>query len=395
MFSFQLYSPSFSELNLSKRLLIIQSDSGHIYGDLIACARYRIDDEREKFFRLKEKTKQVGVTHILFIIHLPRHVRKATRTVSFVGFQGGSWISSHIDDIHTTSESGITLNDAISASISQLFYNKTFNSPKEIDPPGAVEEYMLLQNAIADERVLCTQDSNDTETDPKLQEQSEGGHQNEEVDIKINELVKHEHIVKDKPSLTEVSDDNNDDDHQQESIEEKDEDMPLYVEDVHLDTDANSDEEEVINEVATSDTNSDEEEVINEVATSDTSSDEEEVINVVVTSDTEENSDKEEAVYKSSASNQENDADQEDALSDEDKTSDTMFTKMTPSASKEEIEKDHVEDEGHVLEVEDIEEQPTADEETGSEKLMEGFTSSEEADSEQPSTVLELPNRQV
>ena len=359
-----IYSPSFSELNLSKRLLIIQSDSGHIYGDLIACARYRIDDEREKFFRLKEKTKQVGVTHVLFIIHLPRHVRKATRTVSFVGFQGGSWISSHIDDIHTTSESGITLNDAISASISQLFYNKTFNSPKEIDPLGAVEEYVLLQNAIANERVLCTQDSNDTETDRKLQEQSEGGHQNEEVDVKINELVKHEHIVKDRPSLTEVSDDNNnDDDHQQESIEEKDEDMPLYVEDVHLETDANSDEEEVIN--------------------------------VVATSDTEENSDKEEAVYKSSASNQENDADQEDALSDEDKTSDTMFTKMTPSASKEEIEKDHVEDERHVLEVEDIEEQPTADEETGGEKIMEGFTSSEEVDSEQPSTVLELPNRQV
>ena len=29
-------------------LLIIQCDSGHLYSDLIACARYRVDDEREK-----------------------------------------------------------------------------------------------------------------------------------------------------------------------------------------------------------------------------------------------------------------------------------------------------------------------------------------------------------
>ena len=74
-------------------LLIIQCDSGHLYGDLLACARYRIDDEIAKI-RWREGQ---GSTHVLFVIHLPRQAE--THKSSFVGFQGGSWISAYIDDI--------------------------------------------------------------------------------------------------------------------------------------------------------------------------------------------------------------------------------------------------------------------------------------------------------
>ena len=108
--------------------MIIQCDSGHLYGDLVACARYRIEDEKEKALRkkgksLREKKVVTGTTHVLFIIHLPR--RGGSRGFSFVGFQGGSWISAHIDDIHVQSEAALTL-DALNVTISELFYNMPF-----------------------------------------------------------------------------------------------------------------------------------------------------------------------------------------------------------------------------------------------------------------------------
>ncbi len=136
-----------SKSKLSKRLLILQCDAGHLFGDLIACARYRIDDEREKAFRLREKNEYEGVTHVLSIVHLPRRVwSRHRKAFSFVGFQGGSWISAHIDDIHVSAESGLNLNDAMSAPIiSQLFYNGNFKSVEEIDPDYAHKAYKSLE----------------------------------------------------------------------------------------------------------------------------------------------------------------------------------------------------------------------------------------------------------
>ena len=93
-----------------------------MYGDLLACARYRIEDEREKSkFR---HTKENRSIHVLFLIQLPRQI--INESGSFVGFQGGSWISAHIDDIRPPLESDFTLEDAQSAPISQLFYNGLF-----------------------------------------------------------------------------------------------------------------------------------------------------------------------------------------------------------------------------------------------------------------------------
>ena len=110
--------------------MIIQCDSGHLFGDLIACARYRIDDEREKAnYQWKEGQDFV---HVVFIIHLPRQAGQTDKhSSSFVGFQGGSWISAHIDDIRAPPKTALTLNDALSAPISDLFYNRDFLSYKK------------------------------------------------------------------------------------------------------------------------------------------------------------------------------------------------------------------------------------------------------------------------
>ena len=94
---------------------MIQCDSGHLNGDLIACARYRIYDKRAEAALRNERE---GCTHVLFIIHLPRQVTGS----SFVGFQGEPWISTHIDDLRPTTDGTIALHKVMGLSISQLFY---------------------------------------------------------------------------------------------------------------------------------------------------------------------------------------------------------------------------------------------------------------------------------
>ena len=89
-------------------------------GDLIACARYRIYDERVKALVKEER----GATHVLFIINLPHQVLASSR---FVGFQGDPWISAHIDDLRPTSGDTIDPLNAISATISELFIGGFFH----------------------------------------------------------------------------------------------------------------------------------------------------------------------------------------------------------------------------------------------------------------------------
>lgn len=88
----------------------MQCDSGHLHGDLIAYARYRIYDLRTN--RDKEQ-----ITHVLFIIHLPQQVVGS----SFVGFQGDPWISTHIDDLRQPSDIVVSTKEVIGLTISEFF----------------------------------------------------------------------------------------------------------------------------------------------------------------------------------------------------------------------------------------------------------------------------------
>ena len=90
---------------------MIQCYSGHLHGDLIACARHRIYD-------LMAKGDQEQITHVLFVIRLPRQL-----SCSLVGFQGDPWISCHIDDlIPAEADNSIDLNQIMEGdSISDVF----------------------------------------------------------------------------------------------------------------------------------------------------------------------------------------------------------------------------------------------------------------------------------
>ena len=105
------------EEDKQNRLLVIQCDSGHLNGDLIACAKYRVYYERVNALNKNKIQNRDGVTHILFIINLPHQVSSST----FVGFQGNLWISSYIDDLRPTSSDTVEPLHAIATNISELF----------------------------------------------------------------------------------------------------------------------------------------------------------------------------------------------------------------------------------------------------------------------------------
>lgn len=78
-------------------LLIIQCDSGHLNSDLLACAKYRVDDIFTEISAGASSSLEVDrqtYCHILFTVLIPRE----NCSSSFVGFLGGDWICYHIDD---------------------------------------------------------------------------------------------------------------------------------------------------------------------------------------------------------------------------------------------------------------------------------------------------------
>ena len=127
MFSYHPSSPLFVSVSASQKpcLLIIQCDSGHINGDLIACARYRIYDMRAKV--LMNRTQSNHITHVVFIVNLPIQTAQS----SFVGFQGEPWVSCHIEELRPMEEGAITMEEAQDVSISELFYGGL--QPRDMD----------------------------------------------------------------------------------------------------------------------------------------------------------------------------------------------------------------------------------------------------------------------
>ena len=87
-------------------------------GDLIACARYKVSDERA---RLSGMNRGLGSTHVLFVIHLPRQ----SASSSFIGFQGEPWISAHIDELRPRDRNNFDPICAMGRKISQLFLGKS------------------------------------------------------------------------------------------------------------------------------------------------------------------------------------------------------------------------------------------------------------------------------
>ena len=137
-------------------LFILQCDSGHINGDLIACAKYHLEDIiheesikicqlqhpdmprstglEEKVLKATENPK--GRFHILFTVYLPR---KHGGSKSFVSFLGGDWKFTHIDDFfpeHPFSPVSFACGEQ-QMTLSQLFHKIYIEQCYCDDTPGA------------------------------------------------------------------------------------------------------------------------------------------------------------------------------------------------------------------------------------------------------------------
>jgi hypothetical protein len=108
--------------------LIIQCDSGHLNSDLIACAKYRIDDIWENCC-----TKEFPC-YVVFTVLIPREHNKS----SFGSFLGGDWTCVHVDDFYPENDySPISL--ALSNTpLSTLFYDETSEINNNIVSPDSI-----------------------------------------------------------------------------------------------------------------------------------------------------------------------------------------------------------------------------------------------------------------
>ena len=121
-------------------LLLIQCESGHQKGDLIACARYRINDEKIK--ANQQMPNPPGRIYVVLIIYLPRQ----TSSLTFVGFQGEPWVSVHIDDLRPINEDITSLN-ALRSPISVLFHSCS-TSDGLVGHPGQGQYHKRLHGCI-------------------------------------------------------------------------------------------------------------------------------------------------------------------------------------------------------------------------------------------------------
>ena len=147
-------------------LLIVQCDSGHLNGDLLACAKYRLDDiiqeESSRIYQLDTPMspeqevasppigKPKGCFHVLFTVYLPR--KHGSNKSSFVSFHGGEWICTHIDDFFPVqSFSPVTLEDS-GQLLSELFH-KMYIEPPSCETPGARATAQQFELGIGKRRV--------------------------------------------------------------------------------------------------------------------------------------------------------------------------------------------------------------------------------------------------
>ena len=115
------------EAEADDMLLAIQCDSSYTSSDLIACARYRIYDERAH-------NERKGHIHVVFIVFVPHHNAANKQDLplsgSTIGYLGDPWISGHVDDLRPSLDTTVIPKVALGLSISELFLGKVINSDR-------------------------------------------------------------------------------------------------------------------------------------------------------------------------------------------------------------------------------------------------------------------------
>lgn len=124
-------------------ILIVQCDSGDDNFNLIAGARHILMEERKNAPELLN-LPTIEAVHIALVVQLPR-ISGGCR--NFVGFQGGKWISTHIDELRPPAKHTPSIEHLIDRPISELFESGS-ESQAEMDVGAQMLAVNLLRNCV-------------------------------------------------------------------------------------------------------------------------------------------------------------------------------------------------------------------------------------------------------
>ena len=116
-----LFRDFFAKLGGREGLLIVQCDAGDLNCNLIPCARHLLVEQRttaEQDFAESVGHDPSSFAHIVLIIQLPRLVGGCQ---TFAGFQGGRWVSVHIDELRPPTGQIPAIQFMVDRSVSELF----------------------------------------------------------------------------------------------------------------------------------------------------------------------------------------------------------------------------------------------------------------------------------
>lgn len=122
-------------------LLLIQCDSSYISNDLVACARYRIYDERAH-------NERKGTVHIVFLVFVP-HSNSRARNQDTIGYLGDPWVSAHIDDLRPNNNTTVTPQLALGLSINEVFMGKPVVSDSDRNESKDAEPHLAPRYQIS------------------------------------------------------------------------------------------------------------------------------------------------------------------------------------------------------------------------------------------------------
>ncbi|KAL9988404.1 hypothetical protein ACROYT_G002842 [Oculina patagonica] len=137
-------------------ILLVQCDSGDDNFNLIAGARHILLEERTNAPEMLN-LPSIEAVHIVLIIQLPRMVGGCR---NFVGFQGGKWMSTHIDELRPPDRHTPSIEQLIDRPISELFRSGGEDQVEEDDVTQALA-VKLLRNCV--QAAACRID-NETES---------------------------------------------------------------------------------------------------------------------------------------------------------------------------------------------------------------------------------------
>ncbi|XP_078381354.1 E3 ubiquitin-protein ligase rnf213-alpha-like isoform X3 [Oculina patagonica] len=153
----------FAKLGGREGLLIVQCDAGDLSCNLIPCARHLLVEQRttaEQDFLESVGHNPSSFVHVVLIVQLPRLVGGCP---TFTGFQGGRWISVHIDELRPPTGQIPAIQFMVDRSVSELF--DVAPSTTQVDDMEVEEEQDQEAGTDIDMETTADVSSRDTNLD--------------------------------------------------------------------------------------------------------------------------------------------------------------------------------------------------------------------------------------